>query len=115
MARLRKSDTGDRRTEHAGFYVTPDELAELDARAAVAGYCRSDYFRIILLSDRKAPPPSARDPRAMRALIGQFGKLGNNWNQIAHRLNATGDAPSRTILAEAAAQLRAAVEKVLAL
>lgn len=116
MARYRKNDAGERRTAHIGFYVTPSERAELARRAAIAGRGFSDFCRTVLLSDLKAPAPGARsDPLALHALRAQFAHYGNNLNQVAHHANARGDLPSQKTLAEMAALLRAAVEKVLAL
>jgi hypothetical protein len=115
MARLPKEDEAPRRTAFLGFQLTPSERAEIDRRAAASGYRVSDYCRIILLSGRNAPAPPARDLGLIRAFLAQFAKLGNNVNQMARHANEGRGLPSAKALADMAAQLRAAVQKVLAL
>ena len=115
MARLRKEDAGERRTEHVGFYLTPSERRELTARAASSAYSLSDFCRIVLLSDLKAPAPSQRDPRALRALAVEISRVGNNLNQLSHHANAHNALPAERLLAEATARIIASLDKVLAL
>lgn len=114
MARPRKN-AAEMRTAFVGFQLTPTERAEIDRRAALVGRHVSAYCRTVLLSNLNTPAPSARDPAAINALMVEFSRQGNNLNQMSHHANATGDLPSRKILADMAAMLRAAVEKVLAL
>jgi len=115
MARLRKNDKGDRRTAFLGVHLTPSERAEIDRRASATGYSLSDYSRIILLSERKAPAPPVRDPEAIRALTVAIVREGTNLNQMAHHTNLTGDLPTRKALTDMLALIRASLEKVLAL
>ncbi len=49
----------------------------------------SDYIRIVLLSDLKAPLPSKTDPEAVNALAFQLSKIGTNLNQLAKVANET--------------------------
>jgi Bacterial mobilisation protein (MobC) len=114
MARPRKENAAELHTEHVGFYVTSAERAEID-RAALVGRHVSAYCRTVLLSKLTAPLPSACDPAALNALLVEFSRQGNNLNQIAHHCNEHRVAPSQKVLADMAAMLRAAVEKVLAL
>ena len=116
MARPRKENAAELHTEHVGFYVTSAERAEIDRRAALVGRHVSAYCcRTVLLSKLTAPLPSACDPAALNALLVEFSRQGNNLNQIAHHYNEHRVAPSQKVLADMAAMLRAAVEKVLAL
>src|SRR5271154_4808833 len=87
MARRAKQDASERRTAGLRLQLTPSERAELDARAVATGRSLSDFARIVLLSDLKAPAPSARDPAAIRALTVAITRVGNNHNQIAKHAN----------------------------
>jgi len=74
--------------------------------------------RDVLLSGPQGPPaprPSAHDFQAMRALAAQFGRLGNNLNQLARHANEHKVLPAQKRLEEMAAILRLCAEKVLAL
>jgi hypothetical protein len=112
MARLRKEDEAPRRTAFLGFQLTPTERATLDRRAASSGLHLSEWCRRVLLSDAKAPAPAARDPEAIRGLRAAIAHVGNNWNQMTHHVNASGDLPSRTILEAIGAEIIAALRKV---
>jgi hypothetical protein len=115
MARPRRENEAELRTEHVGFYVTPAERAELDRRATVTGRPRSDYCRIVLLSDLKAPAPSVVDYTAVHELVTQISRVGNNVNQVAHIANERRDLPSLKVLDEVKALIKACLEKVMAL
>jgi hypothetical protein len=115
MARLRKDDTGERRTAFLGFQLTPAERAEIDRRAAVTGRHVSDYGRMVLLSPLKAPAPSARDPQAIRELAGAISRVGNNWNQMTHLAHEHGALPTEKALAAVMDEIIAALDKVRAL
>jgi hypothetical protein len=82
MARRKKQDEAERLTEFFGFQVTPSQKAELERRALLNGRSPSDFARRVLLSDEKAPAPTARDPAVIRALVAAIKQLGNNHNQI---------------------------------
>jgi len=115
MARPRKENKAELRTEHLGFYVTPAERAEIDRRAAATGRHVSEYSRMVLLSPLKAPAPSARDPAAINALLIEFAREGNNLNQLTRIANERRDMPSAKALGEALSHLRAVMQKVLEL
>ena len=118
MARRRKEDDTERRTQRLGVPLTPTEQAELRNRAAkVFGDDPnvSEYARLILLSDCKSPPPSSRDPRLISQLVVALNRLGNNINQLAHVANAIHEIPSERVLREVSAQIVEALEKVIAL
>ena len=115
MARRQKEDTGERFTEFFGFNVTPDQKAELQTRALTTGYTPSKYARLVLLSDEKAPAPSARDPAAIRALMVEISRVGNNVNQLAHVANERRALPLERQLKDISSRIVATLDKVMAL
>ncbi len=78
-----------KRKAHIGIQVTTDERAEIERRAKASNNRLSDYIRIVLLSDLKAPLPSKTDPEAVNALAFQLSKIGTNLNQLAKVANET--------------------------
>jgi len=112
MAGRRKQDARERRTAGLRLQLTPTERAEIDRRAAAAGRRVSDFGRAVLLSDPKAPAPSARDPDAIRGLRAEIRHLGNNWNQIAHHANLRCELPTQKALAPVIEAIMAALQKV---
>ena len=66
----------------------------------------------MLLSDLKAPAPSARDPQAIRALAVEITRVGNNVNQLAKIANETRALPHERQLREVATLIKATLEKV---
>ncbi len=110
-----KEDAGERRTSAIKVQLTPSERQELDGRAAATGRTLSDFARIVLLSDLKAPAPSARDPRAIRALAVELARVGNNVNQLAHIANERRALPRERDLKDVAERIIAALDKVMEL
>lgn len=115
MARRQKEDASERLTEFFGFQLTPSQKAELERRAKATGTSPSEFARIVLLSDLKAPAPSTRDPAAIRALTVEISRVGNNVNQLAHIANERRAVPEERTLKEVAARIVAALDKVMAL
>lgn len=115
MARRRKEDASDRRTAYVSFFVTPVERAELDGRAAAVGRSRSEFLRIVALSDLKKPAPSARSPEAIRALALEITRVGTNLNQLAHIANERRELPRKAELEAVSARIVATLEKVMEL
>lgn len=121
--------TGERRTEFVGFHVTPTERAALDAGAALHGATMSEYARALLMSQsgaayaatsRRRNPEAKAIIDAMNAAGHELHGIGNNLNQIARHLNATGELRDLPELREALALNRqwterhiAALERVL--
>ena len=93
MARRTKDDTAERRTAAIKVQLTPSERAELDKRAAMTGRHLSDFVRIVLLSDLKAPAPTARDPAAIRALVVAINRVGSNHDQLLKLANQARSLP----------------------
>ena len=105
MARYRRGDIGERRTDFLGMTLTPSEKAELARRAKATGRSLSDFARIVLMSDLKCPAPSARDPAALRELSYQLSKVGTNLNQLAKIANERRSLPRETEFREIAARI----------
>jgi hypothetical protein len=115
MARRKKQDEAERLTAYFGFQVTPAQKTEIEKRAKATGMSPSKFARIVLLSDLKAPAPSARDPEAIRALMVEISRVGNNVNQLAHVANERRALPLETQLKEISNRIIAALDKVMAL
>jgi hypothetical protein len=111
MARRQKEDAGERRTAAIKVQLTPSERAELDKRAARTGRHLSDFVRIVLLSDLKAPAPTARDPAAIRALAVAINRVGANHDQILKLANQARSLPFERHRKAASEALAAAFEK----
>jgi hypothetical protein len=62
-----------------------------------------------------APAPSARDPRAIRALRVEIRRVGNNLNQLTKLAHEKRAVPQERALAEVAERIIAALDKVEAL
>jgi len=103
------------RTKALHVQLTEAEKAEITARAKKTGNRPSDFARIVLLSDLKAPAPPARDPEAIRALAFQLSKIGTNQNQLAHIANESRALPQEAELRRVGDLIVAALEKVMAL
>lgn len=81
------------KTKIIGVRVNPVEFADLEARATTAGvsvpgFVRSQVLNEVLTKPRNAAP--TLDKKLLSMILGQLGKLGNNLNQIAKRLNEGG-------------------------
>ena len=100
------------RTAHIGIQLTTDERAEIERRAKATGNTLSDFARIVLLSDLKAPAPPARDTEAITALAFQLSKIGTNLNQLAKVANETRALPREADLKAVTDRIVAALDKV---
>jgi len=72
--------------------LTPDEYADVQARAIAAGLSASAWGYAAVFGN---PSPRARraphiHAEALSRAVAALNKLGNNYNQIAHVLNAGG-------------------------
>lgn len=73
--------------------VSDEEGARIDEKADAAGLPAAAFMRAAALGDagpraRRRPPA---DHVALRQLLGQLGRVGNNLNQIARALNSGED------------------------
>jgi hypothetical protein len=103
------------RTSALHVQLTQAEKAEIVGRAKKTGNRPSDFARIVLLSDLKAPAPPARDPEAINALAFQLAKIGTNLNQLAHIANETRALRHEAELRLVADRIVDALDKVMAL
>jgi len=113
----RSGSQNRQRTESLQIALTPDELAEVKARATASGLSPSSYGRAALLG---TPGPRARRAPTVHAqllghAIAALNRAGNVANQIAHRLNAAqavGGSETRAALTEIRDSARAIREAV---
>jgi hypothetical protein len=114
------SGTGKRqRTKQCLVRFTEQEFVEIADKADKAGIATAAYLRAAALG---SPGPRAQrrppaDHVALRQILGHCGRIGNNLNQIAKRLNEGGQAGIRE-LAEALAaylEIRTAILRALAM
>jgi len=95
--RSRSGSNTRQRTRAFPVRLSEAERAALEAAASAAGMAAGSYVRH-LLTVGKAPRSVRRPPvelEALRILLGElgalraeFGKIGSNVNQIAHKLNS---------------------------
>jgi hypothetical protein len=80
------------RGETVTVRLTKDERAALDALSSRSGLTAGAFMRAAAFGD--AGPRAQRRPpadhKALRQLLGECGRVGNNLNQIARNLNAGG-------------------------
>jgi len=80
------------RGEIVAVRLTKDERDTLDALASRSGLAAGAFMRAAAFGD--AGPRAQRRPPidhvALRQMLGQWGRIGNNLNQIAKHLNAGG-------------------------
>ena len=67
-------------------HLSDVELAKLEQDTKVAGVCREKYIRLALMNIMIHPRP----PDSYKKVLLQLSAYGNNLNQIAHVVNATG-------------------------
>jgi hypothetical protein len=95
------SGTGTRkRTKQVLVRLTDAEFSDVSAKADRAGYPLATLFRHAVLG---SPGPRAQrrppaDHTALRQILGHCGRIGNNLNQIAKRLNEGGRANIRELI-----------------
>ena len=111
MSRHRRGYTGERFTELLGVKLTPSQSAALAGRAAASGLPVSALARSLLTGGR-LPKPGA-DPAALRALMAEINRLGNNINQMARVANQTGRIRSEAALEAVTAQIIETLRKVV--
>ena len=81
---------------------TDEEFASISEKADKAGMAVAAFMRAVALGN---PGPRAQrrppaDHKALRQILGEIGRVGNNINQIARALNS-GDPPNMPELREA--------------
>ena len=91
------------RTKRLSVRLTADEFNQIAAKADNAGLGFAAYLRASALDGDAGPRAQRRPPadhKALRQLLGEVGRIGNNINQIARALNS-GDQASLPDLQEA--------------
>lgn len=107
------------RGETVTVRLTKDERDTLDALSSRSGMAAGAFMRAAAFGD--AGPRAQRRPPvdhiALRQLLGECGRVGNNLNQIAHNLNAGRPVNIPELRAALAAYLdiRAAILRALAM
>ena len=114
MARRPKGFSGERRSAFFGFQMTPTERRRLEEDAEAHGLLLAELVRLRLRLE--GPANDNRPRRAVPetvALVGDLGRIGNNLNQLAYHANATGQLPEARLIADAIAELKAALGRIV--
>ena len=116
MARRKRDFDGERYTAFVGIQLTPTQRRAVEGRAAEAGISLSDYGRTRLTQDGGVVAvPASRDAKAIRELMAEAARIGNNLNQMALRANVSGQIQSEENLRAALDQLTDVFEKIIRL
>lgn len=77
------------RTKQCLVRLTTDEHARLAEKADKAGMATAAFLRAAALGEAgpRAQRRAPADKNALLRILGHLGRVGNNVNQIAHRLN----------------------------
>ena len=88
----RKVDDKYKRNTIITLRLTDMELAVLDKACDNTGLSRSDYLRsLIMQRTPKIHFEVIADIDVIKKLVGEYGKIGSNLNQIAKYFNAGGE------------------------
>jgi len=99
---------------------TDDEFNRIAAKADRAGLAVAAFLRASALDGDAGPRARRRPPvdhKALRQLLGECGRVGNNIHQIARRLNMDGtfDHPELQAALIAYLEIRDAILRALAM
>ena len=78
-----RKPSAETRSERVDVYVTPTELAAIDAAAEACDQTRAAFVRACALGVR----PQAKPARITAEAIRQLTSIGNNLNQLAKQAN----------------------------
>lgn len=88
----RKVDDKYKRNTVITLRLTDMELAVLDKACDNTGLSKSDYLRsLIMQNSPKIHFEIIADMDVIKKLVGEYGKIGSNLNQIAKYFNAGGE------------------------
>lgn len=82
-----------KRNNRVVVHLNDAELSKLEQDSATAGMCREKYIRLALMGITIHPRP----PDNYGKVLQQLSAYGNNLNQIAHVVNATGRATAEQL------------------
>ena len=82
-----------KRNNRVVVHLNDAELSKLERDTAIAGICREKYIRLALMGITIHPRP----PDNYGKVLQQLSAYGNNLNQIAHVVNATGRATAEQL------------------
>ena len=88
----RKSENVYKRKSIITLRLTDTELAVLDTACRNTGLSRSEYLRQLIL--QRTPEihfDVIADMNILRKIVGEYGKIGSNLNQIAKHFNTGGE------------------------
>ena len=86
MSRFYRGIPIRKRNNRVVVHLNDAELSKLEQDTATAGMCREKYIRLALMGIIIHPRP----PDNYGKVLQQLSAYGNNLNQIAHVVNATG-------------------------
>lgn len=88
----RKVDDPYKRKTVVSVRLTDTELEVLETASNNAGLSRVDYLRnLILQNELEIHFEVVADMDVLRKLVGEYGKIGSNLNQIAKYFNTGGE------------------------
>ena len=88
----RKVDDPYKRKTVVSVRLTDTELEVLETASNNAGLSRVDYLRnLILQNELEIHFEVVADMDVLRKLVGEYGKIGSNLNQIAKHFNTGGE------------------------
>lgn len=76
---------GRKRSYHIQFWLNEKELEKLNTNVEKSGMCREGYLRNLI----EGIVPIERPSTELLEFIKELRLIGNNFNQIAMRLNST--------------------------
>lgn len=117
MAR-KSGNPEERHARRMTIRFTEEQFESIERDAHAAGIAPSAYVRQLALGcDVRVERPIVLDASGIRPAVVQLARVGNNLNQIAHRLNR-GEAPGDSLRREtsgALAEVREAARKLTSL
>ena len=88
----RKIDEKFKRSNVITLRLTEIEMITLDKACDNTGLSRSDYLRNLIMNNTpKIHFEVVADMDILRKIVGEYGKIGSNLNQIAKHFNSGGE------------------------
>lgn len=83
-----KLDPEEKRSQLLKSYVTPDEYTLIKVKCSMAGMTTSDFLRSLALDQEI---DTSANPKELKKIRAELGKIGSNINQIAKAVNSGED------------------------